>query len=382
MHCMTVSLAQGGDGLGAMRKERRRASSSPKPDSRRSTCIPRARPVQRVLRGVPDLHHAPGASRHRRDGRVDALARLPDRDGGAGARRQRVRRAVATGFVLQVVEPHLERARRGSRGVLVGGAGSRSRSADRVLRRPAPRSSASRRARARPRPGRVLAACVPGSSRRLAPAPSRVRDLAPRRRPRVRDRLRRARLPTARAHPRDHPAQRSAPRELARLARPLPSAPSRCAVPEPGACGDVSAHRRGRAAGRARTRSRRLASRTTRGSSRTRSTASAQPREASSPAPGCVARDDRAGRQPRVPRLGRLQDAAGGRPVGSSRRRSCRASTWRSLGRRNSSTSSSRQARVRDRDASYGDAEDVPLETLLDGVQRRAAHARRRRRIG
>ena len=41
------------------------------------------------------VHDAARAARHLRDGRVDALARVADRDGGARARRQRVRRGGA-----------------------------------------------------------------------------------------------------------------------------------------------------------------------------------------------------------------------------------------------------------------------------------------------
>jgi hypothetical protein len=37
MHCMTVSLAQGGMGLGTMWENKRRGKCSPMPDSRRST---------------------------------------------------------------------------------------------------------------------------------------------------------------------------------------------------------------------------------------------------------------------------------------------------------------------------------------------------------
>ena len=133
--------------------------------------------------------------------------------------------AVATGLTLQVVEPHLNGpGRRGAGDRLAGHA----RRADRALRpgrrarggddRALPRAGP----RARPRHGRARR-LRPRRVRRLAAAARGVRNVAARGRARVRDRLRRARLPARRRHPRhDRPHRGAAPR-VARLARPLPA---------------------------------------------------------------------------------------------------------------------------------------------------------------
>ena len=95
MHCMTVSLAQGGDGLGAMWGEQRARELLLRQGFHRSRCI-----CSSTIRSTrtsscgPDFrpHNSAGAPRHLRDGRVDALARFSGRDVGARARRERVRR--------------------------------------------------------------------------------------------------------------------------------------------------------------------------------------------------------------------------------------------------------------------------------------------------
>ena len=121
-------------------------------------------------------------------------------------------------------------------------------------------------------------------------------------------------------------------RELARLARPLPScARGRRAVPQPGARGDVSAHRRGEPRRLARGGDREGAARVLRGlrRGRDRPLLRRRGRPPHGRGHGCVARDDRAGRQLRVPRADGLQDAAVGGRAGraSSSSRCCRAST-------------------------------------------------------
>ena len=128
--------------------------------------------------------------------------------------------AVATGFTLQVVEPHLNgpggevpavfwSADRGEAArTLRPGCVARCRH-DRAL--PGPRS------RARARHGRSRGVRA-RRLRRLAPAAGGVRHVADRGRARVRDRLCGARLPGRRGHPRHDRAHRGAARDLARLA--------------------------------------------------------------------------------------------------------------------------------------------------------------------
>ena len=53
------------------------------------------------------VHDTARAAGHVRHGRLDALAGHGGRDGGARARRNAFDAAAATGFTLQVVEPHL-----------------------------------------------------------------------------------------------------------------------------------------------------------------------------------------------------------------------------------------------------------------------------------
>ncbi len=101
--------------------------------------------------------------------------------------------AVATGFVLQVVEPHLN----GPGGEMPAVFYSAERDEVRVLcgQGVAPAAATIERFHELGHelvPGTgVLAACVPGVFRRLAAPPARARNLAPRGRPRVRDRVRR-----------------------------------------------------------------------------------------------------------------------------------------------------------------------------------------------
>ena len=152
--------------------------------------------------------------------------------------------AVATGLTLQVVEPHLngpgrrparrllERGARRAARALRAGRGAR-RGDDRAL----PRARA--RARARHRPARRVR---PRRVRRLDAAAARLRDDAPRRRARVRDRLRGARLPGRPGHHGDDRAGRAAAARLAGVGGAVPAgAAAGRAVPEPAARGDVSA---------------------------------------------------------------------------------------------------------------------------------------------
>ena len=123
--------------------------------------------------------------------------------------------ACAAGFVLQVVEPHLNgpggdlpavfwSAERGEPLVLCAQGVAPARGDDRAL------SLARSRARAGHRPARRVR---PGLVRRLAAAARAVRDLAARRRARVRDRLRGGRLP---GRARDHGDDRDASEPLLR----------------------------------------------------------------------------------------------------------------------------------------------------------------------
>ncbi len=193
-----------------------------------------------------DLHHPAGAARHVRRGRLDALARVGERDGGARARRQRVRRRRARpASSLQVVEPHLNgpggdlpavfwSAERGEPLVLCAQGVSPAAATIDALPRARPRA----RARA------------PGCSPRACPASfggwllllERVRHLAARGRARVRDRLRRARLSGRRRDHDDDRARRAAAARVARLGRAVPpGAAARDDLPQPFTRRDVAA---------------------------------------------------------------------------------------------------------------------------------------------
>ncbi len=259
---------------------------------------------------------------------------------------QRVRRRVRDRVHAPGRRAAPERPRRaGPGGLLVG----EPRAAARALR-PGSRARrgddrALRRARARPDPGHGASRRVrPGRLRRLAAAAARVRYLAPRGRPRAGDRIRGARLPAPRADPRDDRAHRRAPRDVARVARPLPARASRRrAVPEPGARGDVSPDRRGiarrlaRGGDRARADGmvRRLRRRGDRPLLRRRGRAADRCRS------GRLGGDARAGRHLRLPRAHRVQDLRVGRGAGSacSSSRCSRASTSPSSPRPSSCTS-------------------------------------------
>ena len=113
------------------------------------------------------LHHAPGAVGHVRDGRLDALARLGRRAWRcSSAAATRSTRRSAAGFVLQVVEPHLNGPGRRRADPALRGGGRASRGD----LRPGPvagrgdASSASRELGLDLVPGTgLLAACVPGA---------------------------------------------------------------------------------------------------------------------------------------------------------------------------------------------------------------------------
>ena len=344
------------------------------------------------LRGVPlecaRVHDAAGASRHVRDGRDDALARFADRDGGARAGRQRVRRRGRGRVRPPGRRAAPERAgRRDARGVLVGrAAASRSRSAGRASRRPRRRSSASTSSATSSFP-------APASSRRACPARSAAGCCcsASSARGGSRDVLEFAigyaerRLPAARADPRDDRAHAElleswpGSRDLY-----LPAPPAGRALPEPGARGDVSAHRRREPRRLARGRDREGArARTTRASSRRRSTASRADEGGllTGRGPGRLERDGRARRHPRLPRADRLQDAAVGRGSrGSPAARPARGLRPRGALRPPSSSTWSRSApSSRSRIATRSTATcDVPARrAALARVQRRAARARR-----
>ena len=208
---MTVSLAQGGDGLGAMWGEQKaRELLAEAGFTSVDVQAPRPRSVQRVLRGAP-LTFTTRPELRGTFGMVASTHWLASQTGMAVLERggNAFDAAVATGFVLQVVEPHLNgpggevpggllvgRARRAARALR---AGRRSRGRDdRALPRARPRADPGDRRARRVRAGRV---------RRLAAPAPRVRHVAPRGRARVRDRLRGARLPAARADPRDDRAR-------------------------------------------------------------------------------------------------------------------------------------------------------------------------------
>ena len=107
MHCMTVSLAQGGDGLGAMWGEQRGARA-PCRGFHRSRCI-----CSSTIRSTrtsscgPDFDTTRPELRGTFDGRVDALARFSGRCRCSSAEGTRSTPQSRPAFVLQVVEPHL-----------------------------------------------------------------------------------------------------------------------------------------------------------------------------------------------------------------------------------------------------------------------------------
>ena len=189
--------------------------------------------------------------------------------------------AVAAGFTLQVVEPHLN----GPGGDLPAVFWSAERGQPLVLCAQGISPAAAtierfRTARPRARPGHGRSRRVrPRGVRRLAAAPARFRHVAARGRARVRGRLRGARVSRRPGHHRDDRSGRAAPARVARFRRAVPSgAGARNALPQPRS----SPRRTGgfatrRAAARGRTRSSARASSSTPASSRTRSTASAPP---------------------------------------------------------------------------------------------------------
>ena len=166
------------------------------------------------------LHDEAGAARHLRDGRVDALARVPGRDVGARAGRERLRcrvrdRVRPAGGRAAPERPGRRdaggllfgRARRGARALR---AGSRASGGD---DRALPRARARARSRNR-RPGRLR----PGRLRRVAPASAGVRNLAPGGRPRARYRVCGGGLSARPGSSHDDRPDRGAPRDLAGLA--------------------------------------------------------------------------------------------------------------------------------------------------------------------
>ena len=287
--------------------------------------------------------------------------------------------AVATGFTLQVVEPHLNGPGGEVPALLCRSTGaSRSRSAGRASRPPPRRSSATTsRPRARPghgRPGRLR----PRGVRRLAAAAASSSGRGGSRtcsRSRSATRSTASRSSPGSAHDRAH---RGALRELARLARPLPAgARGRHPLPQPGARRDLPPHRRrGRGGSREeeieKARARVLRGLRRRGDRPLRRRRGRAPDRRRHGAWRAIAR---AGRLARIRRPDRLQDAAvGRRPVGLQQLALLDGFDLAEL-------SSSERVHVvtecaklafADRDALYGDAE-VPLETLLSTrVQRRA----------
>ena len=161
MHCMTVSLAQGGDGLGAMWGRGEGAGAAGRGGVRvRRGSSARARPVQRVLRGAPTHPSAVRATRRFRRmtfttrpelrgtfGMVASTHWLAsaDGDGRARARRERVRRRGCDRVRApgRRAAPERARGRGAGRVLLRRTAASRSRSAGRGSHPQRPRSSAS-----------------------------------------------------------------------------------------------------------------------------------------------------------------------------------------------------------------------------------------------
>ena len=228
--------------------------------------------------------------------------------------------AVATGLTLQVVEPHLN----GPGGDLPVVFWSAERGEPLVLcaQGVAPAAATIERFRELGHelvPGTgLLAACVPGAFGGWMLLLRDFGTLAARGRARVRDRLRRGRLP---GRARDHGDDRAAPRRCcagwpASAELYLPAPRPGHALPEPGARGDLPAdRRRGGAAATARSEIERArATSSTRASSPRRSTASRARarRPADRRRPRSLAGDARAAGHVRLPRPHGVQD----RPVG------------------------------------------------------------------
>ena len=290
----------------------------------------------RRRRAARELHHPPGAARHVRDGRLDALARLGRRHVGARARRQRVRRggrgrARAAGrraAPQRAGRRHagdrlLRRARRRRRG-LRPGAGAGGGDA-RALRRARPRPDPGHGPAGRGRAGRV---------RRLDADAARLRHLGARRRDGARDRLRGRRLPARARHPRRRSrASRTCCARSGRARRrsicPLPRC--RRAVPQPGAGRDLradraEARRGGHARGAHRRRARRVLPRLGRRGDRRLDARGrgdglerrAPPRAADRRRPRGLAGDARGAGDARLPRPHDLQDRAVGPGAGDA----------------------------------------------------------------
>ncbi len=193
--------------------------------------------------------------------------------------------AVATGFTLQVVEPHLNGpggevpallwpVEKGEPIALCGqGVAPAAATIDRYRELGHDLVPGNGRPRGL-RAGRV---------RRLAAPARAVRDVAARGRALVRDRLCRGGVPVRGGDPRDDRAHRGAPARVARLARAVPAAArGRHALPESlRSRRPIAASWTSPVAARARRRSRRPDARTTRASSPRRSIASSPPRAAS-----------------------------------------------------------------------------------------------------
>ena len=244
--------------------------------------------------------------------------------------------AVAAGFTLQVVEPHLN----GPGGDLpaIFWPASLGRPVVLCAQGVAPAAATIERMRALGHdlvPGTgPLAACVPGRLRRLAPPPAGVRDVAARGRARLRDRLRRVRLSRRR---RDHVHDRARRVAAPRVARVRGALPARAAagddVPQPAARSDVEAAARGVARRLARGRDRARADGVLRGLRRAgdRRLLARERRAADRRRPARVARDARGAGDLRLPRAHRLQDRRRGArgPSACSSSRSSPASTSR-----------------------------------------------------
>ena len=136
------------------------------PPRRRAVAAPGSSSCRRY-RPPDELHHPPRAARHLRHGRVDALARLRGRHGGARAGRQRVRRGRRGRLHAAGRRAAPERSRRRPAGAASGRRGAASRSCS-ARRAPAPRAATIERYRDElglelvPGTG-PLAAVVPGS---------------------------------------------------------------------------------------------------------------------------------------------------------------------------------------------------------------------------
>ena len=160
-----------------------------------------------------------------------------------------------------------------------------------------------------------------GLVRRLAPPPAGARNVAPRGRPRVRDRVRGERLSARPRRPPDDRSHRGAARDVARLAGPVPArARGRCSLSQPGSRRHVSPDR-GRkpwrhARGGDRARARRVLRGLRGGGDRSllgRGGGIAHGRR-----PGCMAADVRAGSRARVRRAHGLQDRRLGHRAGGT----------------------------------------------------------------